>query len=243
MPKEQATALLKLYEPLFQQICLLNRAGRKAGSGDCSFDTTRQGIQTLFQQIRTNAKQESYLERQHEKLERPLVYFVDSMILDGNLELKERWMAKLLAVEWFNEAKGNVVFIQELKKNIAELDIEAAERLVIYYVCLGLGFTGNGLLQSKQLVELMTQLRRRVTGWGLLEVDLQSRIHNPAEHAPLDTNLGGDHNWRTLFGIGLLFVILIIGIWAAYSYLFSDGTEDLSKSIKQIEMETKQVPQ
>src|SRR5437667_8339774 len=112
--------LLELTEPVFQYVCRLNRAARKAGAGagakgDTSFlkgggsntafftksgssaqagaarpmsldySVVRPEIKAMLEDIQQRAHSDVRLERQAEKIELPLMFFIDSLISESTL--------------------------------------------------------------------------------------------------------------------------------------------------------------
>ena len=81
---------LELCEPLFTKVCLLNRLGRKGG-GVAGYDQLRLQIEGIFADMRKAADSDPALRVQWEKLELPLIFFVDSMISESGLAVAATW--------------------------------------------------------------------------------------------------------------------------------------------------------
>src|SRR6266700_3240995 len=104
--------LLELTEPIFQYICRLNRAARKAGgttvgTGNTSFfakpaaagaaspapsrpmsldyAVVRAEIKALLDDLQQKAASDARLSSQGKKIELPLTFFIDSMIAESTL--------------------------------------------------------------------------------------------------------------------------------------------------------------
>ena len=71
----------------------------------------------------------------------PIIFFVDSIIAESKLSCAGQWHQDRLAYEQ-NELAGDEKFFDLLDETLNDPSPEATERLVIYYVCLGIGFTG-----------------------------------------------------------------------------------------------------
>src|ERR1700732_4675645 len=94
--------LLELCEPLFKKVCLLNRLGRKGASvssGAIEYEKLRLDIKELFADIEKRAGAEPLLKAQWQKLELPLIFFVDSMIAESGLIVSARWHQNRLSYE------------------------------------------------------------------------------------------------------------------------------------------------
>ena len=71
--------LIELCEPLFQYICILNRAGRKGGN--LEYNNVRSKIKVLLDDLKSRATTDPRLNPQFKKMEQPLIFFIDSMIV------------------------------------------------------------------------------------------------------------------------------------------------------------------
>src|SRR5579863_490666 len=165
------TTLPDLCEPLFQYMCRLNRMGRK--NAPLVGSAVRAEIKGLFEEMRQGAARTSGLSAKFQAVELPLLFFVDSMIADGNLSLSAEWNKDRLAYER-NELAGDEKFFDLLDATLTDKSGEASERLVIYYTFLGLGFTGWYATQPeflrKKMIEVAPRLRER------METDATARL-------------------------------------------------------------------
>jgi hypothetical protein len=157
-------SLLELCEPLFQYLCRLNRLGRviagSTGSGNTVFlvkkaagpsasrggltltyDSVRTELQALLQEMQRKTKDDYRLKEQFKKLELPLKFFIDSYIVESKLPLAAEWNDNRLAYE-HNELAGDEKFLEIVEETLRDKSQEATERLAVYYVCFGIGFTG-----------------------------------------------------------------------------------------------------
>jgi len=131
---------LELCEPLFTKVCLLNRLGR-TGGGVASYDQLRLQIEGIFSDLRKAADSDPVLRLQWEKLELPLIFFVDSMISESGLAVAATWNRSRLAYEQ-KELAGDEKFFDLLDETLNDPSDEASLRLPVFYTCLGLGFMG-----------------------------------------------------------------------------------------------------
>src|SRR3954468_20296017 len=119
--------LLQLTEPLFQHVCRLNRFARRAGSAKSTGDDTtyislkpeaagaaasaaaktasldytvaRSEIKALFEDMAAKGAKDIRLSQQVQKIELPLLFFVDSMISESNLPFAAQWNQNRLAYD------------------------------------------------------------------------------------------------------------------------------------------------
>src|SRR6516164_4908403 len=152
--------ILELCEPLFRKICLLNRLGRKGG-GSLNYEPLRLEIEELFSQARQVSQEDAELRLQWQKLELPLIFFVDSMISESGLPLAPTWNRNRLAYDR-KELAGDEKFFDLLDETLADPSDEASQRLLVYYTCIGLGFTGWYASQPEYLRGKMLDLSQRI---------------------------------------------------------------------------------
>ncbi|MEE8576821.1 MAG: DotU family type IV/VI secretion system protein, partial [candidate division Zixibacteria bacterium] len=139
--------LLELCEPLFQYVCRLRRSARMGRT--IEMDEVRSDISEIFSKMKEDASSDMELLTQYEKVELPLIFFTDFMIKESNLPFAYDWVE--LGRER-NELAGDEKFFDLLDAELADPSDLAAQRLVIFYTCLGLGFTGvyTGQVESIQ---------------------------------------------------------------------------------------------
>ena len=163
--------LLEYTEPLFQYVCILNRAGRKGGNLD--YNTVRSKIKVMFEDLRSRATTDPRLNPLYKKVEQPLIFFVDSMICDSKLPFAAKWNQERLAYS-FNELAGDEKFFDLFDETLKEQGDDATERLSVYYTCIGLGFTGWYSGQPEYLRKKMLEVAPRIR--HMLESDTTVRV-------------------------------------------------------------------
>jgi type VI protein secretion system component VasF len=222
------TTLPELCEPLFQYMCRLNRMGRK--NAPLVAPAVRAEIKALFEEMRQTAARTSGLAPKFQAVELPLIFFVDSMIADGNLSISAEWNKDRLAYER-NELAGDEKFFDLLDATLADKSGEASERLVIYYTCVGLGFTGWYATQPeflrKKMIEIAPRLKER------METDATARLCADAYAHVNTTNLPLPVGTRVL-GMALVFAGLLALTLFANFYLFRLSSHDLSSAIDEV---------
>jgi type IV/VI secretion system ImpK/VasF family protein len=151
--------LLELYEDLFQYVCRLNRAAKTPAHPE--YARVRSEVKDLLQQAVRNAASDVRLLNQAKSLELPMMFFVDYLVCSSRLKFAMQWAENRLAKER-NELSGDEKFFDLLEADLKDTSEEAAERLAVYYVCLGLGFMGMYQTQPEQIRRYMEQIFPRV---------------------------------------------------------------------------------
>ena len=129
--------LPELCEPLFQYVSRLSRLSRMGHSMEMG--QVRSDIKRILEEMKAGASGTAELISKYEKVELPLIFFVDFMIKESKLSFATEWLE--LGRER-NELAGDEKFFDLLDADLADPSDAANQRLVIYYTCLGLGFTG-----------------------------------------------------------------------------------------------------
>lgn len=218
--------LLELCEPLFQYVCRLNRSARMGRA--LEMDQVRNDIKKMFGDMKTNASTTAELTSQYEKIELPLVFFVDFMIKESELNF---------ASEWFElgrerrELAGDEKFFDLLDEDLADPSDAATQRLVIFYTCIGLGFTGVYTGQPESIQRLMSKISARIS--GMMDADEKSYVC-PEAYENVDSRDFVEPPGAKLVGIGIVLIGLII-VWSiAYFFLFRSASKGVAKSLTTI---------
>jgi type IV/VI secretion system ImpK/VasF family protein len=221
--------LLELCEPLFLKICELNRMARSGQSQE--FQEARAQLRELLDEIQQNATANGKMATQARKLEQPLTFFVDSMIATSKLKFAPEWQQNRLAKEKFNILTGDSDFPRMLKETLDDTSDDAAERLAVFYVCLGLGFMGALVVQPAKVKEYMDQISPRIK--HLMDVETKARLC-PDAYNYLDTrNLIPPPTNRLVFVL-ILFIFLCLATVVACVGMYVNATGDLGKALDTI---------
>ena len=218
--------LPELCEPLFQYICRLNRLARKNYTMEIS--QVRSEIKKIFEEMKTNASNSPGLANQHEKIELPLIFFVDFMIKESKLNFASEWIE--LAREK-NELAGDEKLFDLLDEELLDSSDAATERLAIYHTCIGLGFTGIYTGQQESIQRLMLKTSARIS--NLMDADEKSYIC-PEAYENVDTRDLVEPPGTKLLGIGITLIGLIIVWFIACFCLFKWTSDDVVKAIDTI---------
>lgn len=218
--------LLELCEPLFQYVCRLNRSGRKGGSFEPS--RVRSEIEGILEDMRSKSSGEGNLVSQFDKIEMPLLFFIDFMIKESNLSFARQWQE--MAYE-HNELAGDEKFFDLLDETLADPSQAATERLGVFYSCLGLGFTGWYTGQPEYLRKKQLEISARIR--TQMDVDDGARIC-PEAYENVDTSDLVQPPGMKLMGIALALVGMIIVTFVANFLVFRTTASGLQASLKKI---------
>jgi type VI protein secretion system component VasF len=218
--------LLELCEPLFQYVCRLNRLARSGSA--LEMDQVRNDIKKIFEEMKAEALNIAALTSQYEKIELPLLFFVDFTIKESKLTFAYDWYE--LGRER-NELAGDEKFFDLLDENLEDTSDAATERLVIFYTCIGLGFTGVYTGQPESIKRLMSKISARIS--GMIDADEKSFIC-PEAYKNVDTRDFVEPPSTRLVGIGITLIGLIV-VWSiAYFCLLKWTLDDVSNSLDTI---------
>jgi type VI secretion system protein ImpK len=209
---------------------MLSRIARKGGSDKGEFNVVRQTIQSLLTSIKSNAQADPLLALQESKLEMAIIFFIDSMIAESKLACAAQWHQNRLAYAQ-NELAGDEKFFDLLDENLNDQSPEATERLVVYYVCLGLGFTGWYANQPEYLRKKMETIARRIS--SVIDFDRAARIC-PEAYQYLDTRNLIEKPGVKIGAIALIFLALCLIVLAVNFYLFRSGSVGFTDSLHEI---------
>ncbi len=218
--------LLELCEPLFQYVCRLSRLARSGCT--LEMDQVRNEIKRIFEVMRAESLNNAGLTAQYEKIELPLIFFVDFVIKESKLAFAYDWYE--LGRER-NELAGDEKFFDLLDENLVDSSDAATERLVIFYTCIGLGFTGVYTGQPESIQRLMSKISARIS--GMMDADEKSYIC-PEAYENVDDRDFVEPPSTKLVGIGITLIGLII-VWSiAYFCLLKWTLDDVTTSLDTI---------
>ncbi len=223
-----AARLLEHCEPLFQAVCRLNRMGRKGSSID--YAMARAEIEDFGEKLAERARSDIALEEQFRKVELPLIFFVDSVISESALPFAQEWNQNRLAYAR-HELAGDEKFFDLLEETIHDKAEGAAERLAIFYTCIGLGFAGWYSGQPEFLRKKMLELAPRVKAFvdadetGLITPDTYKYTNGSNLPLPMAASLVP----LLIVLSGLFLVVVFINI-----YTFRSVSSDLNDALDAI---------
>ncbi|HAV64546.1 MAG TPA: hypothetical protein DCY13_19530 [Verrucomicrobiales bacterium] len=261
MPSSPATetrGLLDICEPLFQYLCRLNRAGRIAAgakgstsgatalfkkseeggfapAGPRSMQLTceqaRSEILGILKDISRDAAGDYRLSEQFKEIELPLKFYIDSYISESQLPFAVEWNNNRLAYE-NNELAGDEKFFDLVEETLRDKSNEASERLAVYYLCLGLGFTGAFPNQVELLRKYMNDIAPRIQ--HLMDKDHLAQVCPEAYRGVDTTNLIPPES-NSLVIVGILFACFTIAAMVAFFILYHEASDSLTQALSVVD--------
>jgi len=227
-----SASLLNHCDPLFQAVCRLNRIGRiNRGSGSTiEYAQARTEIEEHFEVMARTARGDIALGEQYRKVELPLMFFADSMIAESALPFAAKWNNNRLAFGR-NEHAGDEKFFTLLDETLQDTKETADERLAIFYICIGLGFTGGSGGSPEFLRKKMQEIAPRVKAY--VDAD-ESAFITPASYQHTNTA-----NLPMPMAASLVPLLIILGglllvVVAVNIFTFHSASSELNQSLDQI---------
>jgi|KBSMisStandDraft_5_1062788.scaffolds.fasta_scaffold693778_2 type VI secretion system protein ImpK len=219
--------LLELCEPLFQYACRINQRATLGDHPDpVQVEADVEGILTS---MRNKASKTAGLIEQYERVELPLIFFIDNIIFESQLSFSKDWPR--LAYKR-NEMAGDEKFFVLLDEELRERSTtpSLAERLAVYYTCLGLGFTGWHAGEPDVLRRYMRQLEPRVR--AMVDTERKRVTPEAYEHTLRDDLT--EPPARPLTKIVIALVGLVIALFVGNAYLYRAQTNQLNTALEKI---------
>lgn len=219
------TRLLEHCEPLFQAVCRLNRMGRKGSSID--YAQARAEITDLLEKMARTSRGDVGLSEQYAKVELPLIFFVDSIISESRLPFAAEWSRHRLA-EARKELAGDEKFFDLLDETLQDQSEAAAERLAVFYTCLGLGFSGWYAGQPEMLRKKMLEIAPRVKAFvdsddaGLITPDTYKSTNTSNLPLPMASSLVP----LLIAFVGLFFAVVVFNF-----YIFHAASAEMKQAL------------
>jgi type VI protein secretion system component VasF len=220
---------LELCEPIFTKICVLNRLGR-SHAGFLDYDQLRAEIEQLLAGVKNSADPDPALKVQWQKLELPMIFFVDSMISESGLAAASTWNRTRLAYDR-KELAGDEKFFDLVDETLNDPSDEASQRLLVFYTCLGLGFTGWYAGQPEYLRGKMLDISQRLK--TAMDTDKTVKLC-PETYLNVDTRDLVQPPTSRLGGIAIVFAGLCLIVVMVEIYLFHTASLSLTDSLSAV---------
>jgi type VI protein secretion system component VasF len=126
----------ELCRPVLGALCnywQLNQVGIPPSMGKF-----REDIEASLKDAKRNAAEDPALDRDYERIERPLVFFIDFMVKEGDFPFNRDWRE---LGRNYNELSGDEKFFNLLADALK--DGRAHNTIPLFYTMLGLGFEGT----------------------------------------------------------------------------------------------------
>lgn len=225
-----SASLITHCEPLFQAVCRLNRIGRIQRGSTIDYAQTRTEIEEQFEVLARIARGDIALGEQYRKVELALIFFTDAMIAESALPFASKWNNNRLAVAR-GERAGDEKFFSLLDETLAEAGPAADERLAIFYICIGLGFTGGSGGSPEFLRKKMQEIAPRVKAY--VDAD-ESAFITPASYQ--HTNLANLPMPMAASLVPLLIILsgLLLVVVGVNIFTFRSASADLNQALDTI---------
>ena len=225
-----SASLIAHCDPLFQAVCRLNRIGRIQRGSTIDYAQTRADLEENFEVLARIARGDISLGEQYRQVELALVCFVDSMLAESALPFAQKWNNNRLAFGR-NERAGDEKFFQLLDETLQDTKEGADERLAIFYICIGLGFTGGSGGSTEFLKKKMLEIAPRVKAH--VDAD-ESAFITPASYQ--STNLANLPMPMAASLVPLLIVLtgLLLVVVAVNIYTFHSASAELNTALDTI---------
>ncbi|HSH09178.1 MAG TPA: DotU family type IV/VI secretion system protein [Oceanipulchritudo sp.] len=220
--------LVELCEPAFQYICKINRIGPK---GHLDFQLVRPEVKEILTAIEQKAGMDRITADLYQKVKMPLIFFIDSMVVDSGIQCANEWDANRMAYD-YNELSGDESFFDDLDRVLAGADPDKSELLAFFYVCLGLGFTGIYFSQPSAILDYISRMEPHLRSF--LESDLHQRIVPDAYRFTNTSNLVAAPAPKIL-GILICFLGVGLAVMITVIYLYFNASNNLAESITEID--------
>lgn len=223
-----SASLLTHCDPLFQMVCRYNRIARKGSGATQDYDKVRAEVEEMFDVLSRTAKGDIALGAQYRQVELPLIVFVDAMMAESALPFAQKWSNNRLAYAR-NELSGDEKFFTLLDETLAEKKEGTDERLAIFYICIGLGYTGGN--PPEFLRKKMEELSQRVRAY--IDFD-ETAFITPASYQ--HTNVSNLPMPMAASLVPLLIVLtgLLVVVAAVNIYTFHSASSELNEALKTI---------
>lgn len=228
--------LLELCEPLFQYICILNRAGRKGGNVE--YNTVRARLKSILEDLKAQSSTDPRLGPQYKKVEQALIFFTDSMIVESKLPFAQQWDNNRLAYA-SQEMAGDEKFFDLFDETLRDPSDDASERLAIFYTCIGLGFGGFFASQPEYLRKKMLEVAPRIR--HLIESDRTVRVC-PEAYGNVDTRDLVEPPNSKMVVILIIFLAFMLTTLACNFVLFQQASTQLTSALSEIIAHDKELP-
>jgi type VI protein secretion system component VasF len=218
----------QVYQPVFEFICESSRLARNRARLDPA-DLRRRAI-TILTGITDIARRDPALAEHIQKLHTPVKHFIDGMMARHVLQSpqSEEWHENRLGYE--ASRHGDQAFFDSLRDALREPPSPAAaERLMVYFTCLGLGF--KGVESSERIRELLGEIQPKIRQF--LDLADPARLSPPAYQGLDERDLVRPPRERRLATIAAVFCAVLAGC-GLYVAAYLRFNKNLPDELRQI---------
>jgi type VI protein secretion system component VasF len=218
----------ELYQPVFEFICEASRLARNRARIDPA-ELRRRAV-TILGDITDTARRDPLMADHVQRLHTPVKHFIDGMMARHVLQSpqSEEWHDNRLGYE--ASRHGDQAFFDSLKDALREPPSPAAaERLMVYYTCLGLGF--KGIETPERIRELLDELYPKVRQF--IDLDQAAKLSPPAYLGLDERDLVRPPRERKLATIAAVLCAILAGC-SLYLYAYLRFNRNLPDELRQI---------
>jgi type VI protein secretion system component VasF len=173
----------------------------------------REDMVAALEDAKRNAAEDTGLSREYERIERPLVFFIDFMVKEGSFPFNRDWRE---LGRNYNELSGDEKFFNLLSDALR--DGKAQSTIPLFYTMLGLGFEGGAYIQDHGYIEkTMRECAARFPG----ELDIREE---PIVKTAAEKRMAGSRKGRVLrplrAALFLSVLFLIISLIVNFTVFF-----------------------
>jgi type VI protein secretion system component VasF len=216
------------YQPVFEFICESSRLARNHARLDPA--QLRQRALAILTGITDIARRDPALAEHVQKLHTPVKHFIDGMMARHVLQSpqSEEWHDNRLGYE--ASRHGDQAFFDSLRDALREPPSPAAaERLMVYFTCLGLGF--KGVETPERIRELLGEIEPKVRQF--LDLADPVRLSPPAYQGLDERDLVRPPRERRLATIAAVLCAVLAGC-ALYVTAYLRFNRNLPDELRQI---------
>ena len=127
--------LEQLCRPLVRSLCEYWYYACRGVSLD--MEVVNHSLREHLIRIREQVEDDGRLKREFQKIEQPLVFFIDYTVKEGHFPFRDQWTE---IARDYNELSGDEKFFDLLSDSLDDPD--SSEQLMMFYLFMGLGFDG-----------------------------------------------------------------------------------------------------
>jgi type VI secretion system protein ImpK len=208
----------ELFSELFGYVLLFEQTNQQ-GEFQPSFDQVRQAIAALLEREKAAAKRQGMLDRDYQDACFAVVAWADETILKHvSWKHHHEWNALPLQVEYFQTRNAGEEFFERLE----QLRAEPKAVREVYYLCLGLGFSGQYFLGLEDELKLNHIRHEQAQHLGLAVADIQAidKLTPQPYQVPTADHGPVERPWTDLLLRAGLPVLILIPLVLALIYWF-----------------------
>jgi type IV/VI secretion system ImpK/VasF family protein len=186
-----------------------------------SMERFKRDIESSLARAEREASADPALAHLYARIERPLVFFIDYMVMEGNFPFRNEWQE---LARKYNELSGDEKFFDILSESLDNPD--AAGILPVFYLMLGLGFDGSHHGDPDYISQCMRRCEEKISGSFNIRSERLVTISLKKQY-PL-------YKKKRFFSAPLVLVLAIVFMFIGFSVnltSFLKNTENYRKSL------------